>query len=59
MKTTLRLALLSALFTAPLIQAADLIPIDVHRDACCAAANTGSAIWKATVSRSMTMSKPT
>ena len=35
MKTTLRLALLSALFTAPLIQAADLIPIDVHRDANC------------------------
>ena len=35
MKTTLRLALLSVLFTAPLIEAADLIPIDVHRDANC------------------------
>jgi len=35
MKTTLRLALLSVLFTAPLIEAADLIPINVHRDANC------------------------
>ncbi len=35
MKTTLRLALLCALFISPLAQAADLIPIDVHRDANC------------------------
>ena len=35
MKTTLRRALLSALFATPLLQAADLIPIDVHRDANC------------------------
>ena len=35
MKTSLRLALLSALFTTTLAQAADLIPIDVHRDANC------------------------
>ena len=35
MKTTLRLALLSALFTTTLAQAAELIPIDVHRDANC------------------------
>jgi len=35
MKTPLRLALLSALFTTTLAQAADLIPIDVHRDANC------------------------
>lgn len=35
MKTTLRLALLSALFTSALSQAAELIPIDVHRDANC------------------------
>jgi hypothetical protein len=35
MKTPLRLALLSTLFTATLAQAADLIPIDVHRDANC------------------------
>ena len=33
MKTTLRLALMSAMFTTTLAQAADLIPIDVHRDA--------------------------
>ena len=35
MKTPLRLALLCALFTSTLAQAADLIPIDVHRDANC------------------------
>ena len=35
MKTPLRLALLSALFTTTLAQAADLIPIDGHRDANC------------------------
>ena len=35
MKTPLRLALLSALFTTTLAQAAELIPIDVHRDANC------------------------
>lgn len=35
MKTPLRLALLSALLTTGLAQAADLIPIDVHRDANC------------------------
>jgi hypothetical protein len=35
MKTSLRLAMLSALFTTTLAQAADLIPIDVHRDANC------------------------
>ena len=35
MKTPLRLALLSALFTTTQAQAADLIPIDVHRDANC------------------------
>lgn len=35
MKTPLRLALLSALLTTGLAQAAELIPIDVHRDANC------------------------
>ncbi|MDL2185472.1 DUF411 domain-containing protein [Pseudomonas sp. ChxA] len=35
MKNPLRLALLCALFTCALTQAADLIPIDVHRDANC------------------------
>ena len=35
MKTTLRLAVLSALLISPLAQAAELIPIDVHRDANC------------------------
>lgn len=35
MKTTLRLTLLSALFMTGLAQAAELIPIDVHRDANC------------------------
>ncbi|MCF4980944.1 DUF411 domain-containing protein [Pseudomonas gessardii] len=35
MKTTLRLTLLSALFMSSLAQAAELIPIDVHRDANC------------------------
>ncbi|WP_411388682.1 DUF411 domain-containing protein [Pseudomonas sp. MPB23] len=35
MKNTLRLALLSTLLTTSLLQAADLIPIDVHRDANC------------------------
>ncbi|CAM2768496.1 Uncharacterized conserved protein [Pseudomonas gessardii] len=35
MKTTLRLTLLSALFITTLAQAAELIPIDVHRDANC------------------------
>ena len=35
MKTTLRLAVLSALLMSPLAQAAELIPIDVHRDANC------------------------
>ena len=35
MKTTLRLTLLSALFISTLAQAAELIPIDVHRDANC------------------------
>jgi hypothetical protein len=35
MKTILRLAVLSALFMSPLAQAAELIPIDVHRDANC------------------------
>ncbi|KAF1030551.1 MAG: hypothetical protein GAK37_01264 [Pseudomonas sp.] len=35
MKTTLRLAALSAVFVTSLAQAADLIPIDVHRDAHC------------------------
>ena len=35
MKTPLRLALLSALFGTTLAQAADLIPIDMHRDANC------------------------
>ena len=35
MKNPLRLALLCALFTSTLAQAADLIPIDVHRDANC------------------------
>ena len=35
MKTTLRLTLLSALFMTSLAQAAELIPIDVHRDANC------------------------
>ena len=35
MKTTLRLTLLSALFMTTLAQAAELIPIDVHRDANC------------------------
>ncbi|NWE37135.1 DUF411 domain-containing protein, partial [Pseudomonas gingeri] len=35
MKTTLRLAALSALLMSPLAQAAELIPIDVHRDANC------------------------
>ncbi|AIG01313.1 protein CopG [Pseudomonas fluorescens] len=35
MKTTLRLTLLSALFMSTLAQAAELIPIDVHRDANC------------------------
>jgi hypothetical protein len=35
MKTTLRLAALSALFITSLAQAAELIPIDVHRDANC------------------------
>jgi len=59
MKTPLRLALLSALFTTPLAQAAELIPIDVHRDANCGCCKNGSAIWKATDSRSTTMLKPT
>ncbi|MFJ2365989.1 DUF411 domain-containing protein [Pseudomonas sp. NPDC087697] len=35
MKTTLRLAALSALLISSLAQAAELIPIDVHRDANC------------------------
>lgn len=35
MKTTLRLAVLSALLISPLAQAGELIPIDVHRDANC------------------------
>lgn len=35
MKTTVRLALLCALLTSSLAQAAELIPIDVHRDANC------------------------
>ena len=35
MKTTLRLTLLSALFMTSLAQAAELSPIDVHRDANC------------------------
>ena len=35
MKNPLRLALLSALLTSSLAQAAELIPIDVHRDANC------------------------
>lgn len=35
MKTTLRLAALGALFISSLAQAAELIPIDVHRDANC------------------------
>lgn len=35
MKTTLRLAVLSALLMSTLAQAAELIPIDVHRDANC------------------------
>jgi len=35
MKTTLRLAALSALLMSPLAQAGELIPIDVHRDANC------------------------
>lgn len=35
MKTTLRLAALSALFISSLAQAGELIPIDVHRDANC------------------------
>jgi hypothetical protein len=35
MKTTLRLAVLAALLISPLAQAAELIPIDVHRDANC------------------------
>ena len=33
MKTTLRLAVLSALLMSTLAQAAELIPIDVHREA--------------------------
>jgi hypothetical protein len=35
MKTTLRLTALCALFITSLAQAAELIPIDVHRDANC------------------------
>lgn len=35
MKTTLRLAALCTLFITSLTQAAELIPIDVHRDANC------------------------
>ncbi|EXF93190.1 metal-binding protein [Pseudomonas fluorescens HK44] len=35
MKTTLRLAALGALLISSLAQAAELIPIDVHRDANC------------------------
>ena len=35
MKPALRLAALSALFLSSLVQAAELIPIDVHRDANC------------------------
>lgn len=35
MKSTLRLAVLAALLISPLAQAAELIPIDVHRDANC------------------------
>ncbi|VVN92954.1 DUF411 domain-containing protein [Pseudomonas fluorescens] len=35
MKTTLRLAALCVLFISSLAQAAELIPIDVHRDANC------------------------
>ncbi|MGE8177459.1 DUF411 domain-containing protein [Pseudomonas fluorescens] len=35
MKTTLRLAALGALFICSLAQAAELVPIDVHRDANC------------------------
>ncbi|NWB73984.1 DUF411 domain-containing protein [Pseudomonas sp. G5001] len=35
MKTTLRLAVLAALLISTLAQAAELIPIDVHRDANC------------------------
>ena len=35
MKTSLRLAALSALFISSLAQASELIPIDVHRDANC------------------------
>jgi hypothetical protein len=35
MKPALRLAALTALFLSSLVQAAELIPIDVHRDANC------------------------
>ncbi|WP_347900495.1 DUF411 domain-containing protein [Pseudomonas purpurea] len=35
MRNTLRLAALGALFISSMAQAADLIPIDVHRDANC------------------------
>lgn len=59
MKTTLRLTLLSALFMTTLAQAAELIPIDVHRDANCGCCKNGSATSKATASRSTTMLKPT
>lgn len=59
MKTTLRLTLLSALFMTSLAQAAELIPIDVHRDANCGCCKNGSATSKPTGSRSTIMWKPT
>lgn len=59
MQTSLRLLALSALFLSSLAQAADLIPIEVHRDANCGCCKNGSATWKPTVSRSKITSKAT
>lgn len=44
MRTHLRLVALSALFISSMAQAADLIPIEVHRDANCGCCKNGLAI---------------
>lgn len=58
MRTHLRLAALSALFISSLAQAADLIPIEVHRDANCGCCKKWVSHLEPTASRSKTTSKP-
>lgn len=58
MRTHLRLLALSALFLSSLAQAADLIPIEVHRDANCGCCKKWISHLKPTASRSRIMSKP-